>query len=46
MKIEWDERKNRLNQTKHGIAFETAALVFEDPLAVSTPERNVEGEER
>jgi uncharacterized DUF497 family protein len=27
---EWDEKKNRLNQRKHGISFEMAALVFED----------------
>jgi len=31
MRYEWDERKNRLNQRKHGgISFELAALVFED----------------
>lgn len=31
MRFEWDREKNRLNQVKHGgIAFETAAHVFED----------------
>ncbi len=31
MRYEWDERKNRMNQRKHGgISFELAALVFED----------------
>ncbi len=31
MRYEWDERKNRENQRKHGgISFELAALVFED----------------
>jgi uncharacterized DUF497 family protein len=31
MRFEWDERKNRQNQRKHGgISFELAALVFED----------------
>ena len=31
MRYEWDERKNRLNQRKHGgISFALAALVFED----------------
>jgi hypothetical protein len=31
MRYEWDERKNRVNQRKHGgISFELAALVFED----------------
>jgi len=31
VRYEWDERKNRQNQRKHGgISFELAALVFED----------------
>jgi hypothetical protein len=31
MRYEWDERKNRSNQRKHGgISFELAALVFDD----------------
>jgi hypothetical protein len=30
MRCEWDERKNRENQRKHGVSFELAALVFED----------------
>ncbi len=31
MRYEWDEKKNRQNQRKHGgISFELAALVFED----------------
>ena len=31
MRYEWDERKNRQNQRKHGgISFELAALVFQD----------------
>lgn len=30
MKFEWDERKNQINQEKHGISFETAAYVFQD----------------
>lgn len=28
--VEWDDNKNTLNQKKHGISFETAALVFAD----------------
>ena len=28
--VEWDNNKNRLNIKKHGISFETAALVFAD----------------
>lgn len=30
MKFEWDERKNQINQEKHGISFELAAYVFQD----------------
>ena len=42
----WDESKDRVNQRKHGIPFETAARVFDDPNAVSYPDRFVAGEER
>ncbi|MBQ8075911.1 MAG: BrnT family toxin [Oscillospiraceae bacterium] len=28
--VEWDENKNLINIKKHGISFETAALVFAD----------------
>ncbi len=28
--VEWDEIKSRTNIQKHGISFETAALVFAD----------------
>lgn len=28
--VEWDEYKNSINKQKHGISFETAALVFAD----------------
>lgn len=30
LKFEWDEEKNRANQKKHGVSFETAAYVFYD----------------
>ena len=44
---EWDERKNRLNQEKHGISFEIAALVFEDERCLVRPDRTDEsGEQR
>ena len=35
MKYEWDENKNKLNQQKHGISFEEAKEVFDDPLHIS-----------
>lgn len=31
----WDERKNRINRRKHGLSFEAAQLVFDDPFAVT-----------
>ncbi len=46
MHFSWDERKNRANLRKHGVSFETAALVFDDPYHVSTQDREVEGELR
>jgi uncharacterized protein len=35
MEFEWDSRKATVNRRKHGIAFEEAASVFGDPLAVT-----------
>lgn len=31
MRWTWDSEKDRINQTKHGISFQTAVLVFDDP---------------
>jgi len=45
-RVEWDPAKNRRNKTKHGIDFETAQLVFDDPFFVSFIERVEDGEER
>jgi len=46
MRVEWDEAKNEINRKKHGIAFETAQLVFDDPCCVTFVERLTDGEER
>lgn len=46
MRFEWDEAKNGLNLIKHGISFEAAALVFDDPHALNYQDREIEGEER
>jgi uncharacterized DUF497 family protein len=46
MRFVWDENKSRTNLAKHGIAFATAAKVFDDPRALSFPDRFVEGEQR
>ena len=36
--FEWDEKKNELNQKLHGIAFEDARFVFNDPFKVILPD--------
>lgn len=33
LRFEWDEKKNRRNRSKHGIWFEEAQSVFDDPNA-------------
>ena len=34
MKFEWDENKAAVNLSKHGLSFEEARTVFDDPLYV------------
>jgi uncharacterized protein len=46
VQFDWDEAKNRRNLRKHGLDFETASLVFEDPHAIAVMERIIDGEER
>jgi uncharacterized protein len=46
IRFEWHEAKNRSNGKKHGIDFETAQLVFDDPHCISFVERVNDGEER
>ena len=36
--FEWDKEKNKLNQKLHGIAFEDAKFLFNDPLKVILPD--------
>jgi uncharacterized DUF497 family protein len=40
----WDPEKNRNNRRIHGIGFETAALVFEDPLALTRSDPHADEE--
>jgi hypothetical protein len=45
--FEWDPVKARANRTKHGLDFERAATVFQDPLALTIPdEEHSEAEAR
>lgn len=44
--FEWDDKKAEINFRKHGIRFEEAALVFDDPFAISEQDRIENGEQR
>jgi uncharacterized protein len=47
MKYEWDEAKNSANIAKHGISFEEASEIFNDPMMISKLDLRYEyGEER
>ena len=43
MNFDWDKRKARVYQRKHGFTFEEAATVFGDPLAItfSDPDHSI-----
>lgn len=47
IRFEWDERKSRLNQEKHGVSFEEASSAFydENGLVIADPDHS-EIEER
>lgn len=38
MQFDWDDDKNRANLAKHGVSFELASYVFDDPLHRSVPD--------
>ena len=40
----WDPAKDRANRRKHGLSFEIARLVFEDPLALSRVDESADEE--
>lgn len=46
MRFEREENKNRQNRKKHGVSFEIAMEVFDDPFSLTSQDRIVEGEER
>lgn len=45
MRWTWNPAKERANRRRHGLGFDTASLVFDDPLALSRPDDH-SGEER
>ncbi len=46
MRFECDKRKNKQNLAKHGVDFQTAELVFDDPYAVTIRDLAHEEEDR
>ena len=44
MRWTWDEKKNRINTQKHGLSFETAQFVFDDPLMAHRPDPHADEE--
>ena len=45
--FEWDQAKAAANRAKHGVLFETAASVFEDPNAIVVGDKRMDyGEPR
>lgn len=40
VEFEWDPRKAASNLRKHGVRFADAVLVFEDPIAITIPEKS------
>ncbi len=45
-RFEWDDEKARRNLVKHGVSFDEAALVFDDPNAWVEPDESDPDEER
>lgn len=46
MEFEWDESKNKANLRKHGISFEEAKIVFDNPRLSWQDRRRYYGEKR
>jgi hypothetical protein len=45
-RFEWDPKKNKANQLKHGFSFEVASGIFQDPNHFTVFDRIVEDETR
>ena len=44
MRWTWDPDKAAANRAKHGLSFDTATLVFDDPLHASKPDPHADGD--
>jgi uncharacterized DUF497 family protein len=45
-RFEWDLHKARINKAKHGVSFELAEHIWDDPLHMIIPDTVYDGEER
>ncbi|EUB96191.1 protein of unknown function DUF497 [Rhizobium sp. CF080] len=45
-RFEWDPQKARINKAKHGVSFELAEHIWDDPLHMIIPDTVYDGEER
>jgi len=46
VRFEWDEKKDRQNQEKHGVPFEVAQYAFTDPSRVIAEDLDHSGKEK
>ena len=44
MRCTWSDETNRTNKIDHGVSFETARLVFDDPLALTRRDPHPDGD--
>jgi len=42
MQFIWDEAKNKINRRKHGVSFELAREIFDDPCSLSWLDKRFE----
>ncbi|MBY5404298.1 BrnT family toxin [Rhizobium laguerreae] len=45
-RFQWNDEKNRINKAKHGVSFETACLIWDDPQYLLIPDAAHDGEQR
>ncbi|MBY5607253.1 BrnT family toxin [Rhizobium leguminosarum] len=45
-RFQWNDEKNRTNKAKHGVSFETACLIWNDPQYLLIPGAVYDGEQR
>ena len=46
MRFDWNNQKAAANEIKHGVSFELARLVWDDPFHLIVPDRVEDGEHR